>query len=128
MSEPHLRGLEKTLANKGWRVITVHPGNGYDISATWEIQRSTSEPSLLIDFEGLDDMVCLPLEECYGCHVRGCGKPSLYFRRVNKSRKLWEKELAEFVRLLDNAGSTQQGAVRTAPARRSKDLSPRTSR
>ena len=103
MSRSHLRALEESLASSGWRVVGVHPGNDYDISATWEIQRS-SEPSVFIDFEGMDDMVCLPLAECYGCHVRGRREPSLYFRRVNKSRRLWERELVEFVRSLDNTG------------------------
>jgi hypothetical protein len=115
VSKPHLRLLEESLASKGWRVVAVHPGNDYDISATWEIQRSTSEPSLLIDFEGMDDMVCLPLEECYGCHIRGRREPSLYFRRVNKSRQRWEQELAEFVRSLDNAGGVEPGTAGDRP-------------
>jgi hypothetical protein len=100
MSKPHLQALEKALAGRGWTVVAVHPGNNYDISATWEIQRGTSEPTLFIDFEGLDDVVCLSMEECYGCHVRGRRKPSLYFRRLNKSRELWKRDLNEFVQSL----------------------------
>ena len=106
MSRSHLRALEESLASSGWHVVGVHPGNDYDISATWEIQRSSSEASVFIDFEGMDDMVCLPVEESYCCHARGRREPSLYFRRVNKSRRLWERELAEFVRSLDNTGGT----------------------
>jgi hypothetical protein len=105
MSQPHLNALEEALLRRGWRVVAVHPGNAYDVSATWEVQRSTNEPSLLIDFEGNDDLVCLPPEESYACHVRGQPGLDLYFRRVNKSRSLWERELAEFVRAPDSVGS-----------------------
>jgi hypothetical protein len=103
MSKPHLRALEAALDRKGWRVIAVHAGNGYDIAATWEVQRSTSEPSLFIEFDGLrlDGDDCLPLEESYGCTLRGRTSNDLYFRRVNKSRELWEKEVARFVRALN---------------------------
>jgi hypothetical protein len=101
VSKSHLEALEQALARKGWRVLAVHPGNDYDISATWEIQRSTSEPSLFIDFRGLDDVECLPLEQSYGCQVRGRHSLSLYFRPINKSRQLWEQDLARFVRSLD---------------------------
>ena len=111
MSKPHLQALEEALRRRGWRVVTVHPGNDYNISATWEIQRSTSEPSLFIDFDGLDDMVCRPLEACYGCRIRGrSGKDEaarLYFRRPNKSRDLWEKDLAAFVLALENEGNAE---------------------
>jgi hypothetical protein len=102
MSKPHLQALEEALTRRGWRIVAVHPGNDEDVSASWEVQRSTGEPSLFIDFEGLDDTECLALEESYGCHVRGSRKSSLYFRPVNKSRLLWEPELAEFIRSLGN--------------------------
>ncbi len=46
MSRPHLLELEAALVRKGWRVTAVHPGNEYDISAAWEIQRSASELNL----------------------------------------------------------------------------------
>jgi hypothetical protein len=106
MSKLHLRALEEELGRKGWRVVAVHPGDDYRISATWEIQRSSSQPSLFIDFEGIDDMVCLPLEDSYGCHVRGRSAgdkaTELYFRKPNKSQSLWMQELAAFVRALEN--------------------------
>jgi hypothetical protein len=59
---------------------------------------------LFIEFDGMDadGDSCLPLEESYGCQVRGRKAASLYFRRVNKSRFLWEQELAAFVDALDN--------------------------
>jgi hypothetical protein len=111
MSKPHLRALEDALARKGWRIVVVHPGDDYRISATWEIQRSSSQPSLLIDFHGMgpDGDYCLPLEESYGCQVRRRESVSLYFRRVNKSRELWEQELAAFVQALDDEESVSQG-------------------
>ncbi len=106
MSVPHLRALEEALGRRGWWVIAVHPGDGYRVSATWELQRGGRDGSLLIDFDGLgpNGDVCLPLEASYGCQVRGQSAVSLYFRRPRRGRKLWEQELAEFVRSLDNAG------------------------
>src|SRR5262245_7520695 len=105
MSEPHLRALENALARKGWRVVAVHPGDEYCISATWEIQRSTHQPSLLLDFDGMDKSgdFCLPLAQSYGCQVRSHAAASLYFRRLHHSRRLWEQELAAFVQELDSA-------------------------
>jgi hypothetical protein len=111
MSKPHLRALEEALLRKGWRILAVHPGDDYRISATWEIQRNNCEPSLFIDFDGLDDMACLPLEESYGCHIRGRSAKDetawLYFRRPNKSRELWEKDVAAFVLTLENEGDRE---------------------
>jgi hypothetical protein len=108
----HLKALEEALRRKGWRIIAVHPGDDYAISATWEIQRSGRQASLFIDFDGMEDMVCLPLEECYGCHVRGrsgLDKTSwLYFRRSTKSKDHWEQDLAAFVGALDNEGTSGQ--------------------
>ncbi len=62
VSKLHLQALEEALLRKGWRIIAVHPGDGYRISATWEVQRSSKRPTLFIDFEGLEDRACLPLE------------------------------------------------------------------
>ena len=104
MSKPHLRELEQALARKGWQLVAVHPGDNYQVSATWEILRSSRQPRLFIDFDGMDadGDFCLPLEEGYGCQVRGRKDATLYFRRVNKSRAIWEQELAAFVDALDN--------------------------
>jgi hypothetical protein len=33
---------------------------------------------------------------------------SLYFRKMKRSRKLWEEELAAFVQVLDNQGSSRR--------------------
>jgi hypothetical protein len=104
MSKPHLLELEQALARRGWEVVVVHPGDGYSISATWENLRSSRQRSLFIEFDGMDadGGSCLPLEESYGCHVRGQKDATFYFRRVNKSRPLWQQELAAFVNALDN--------------------------
>lgn len=102
MSKPHLDALENELTLKGWHIIARHPGDGYRVSATWEIQRSNIEPSIFIDFDGFgpDGDFCLPLEEAHGCHVRGDETKDLYFRRVNRSKELWTNELQVFVRSL----------------------------
>jgi hypothetical protein len=82
--------------------MAVHPGNGYRVSATWEIRRG-GQPSLFLDFDGMapEGDSCLPLEESYGCQVRGREILSLYFRRVKRSRVRWEADLAAFVVALD---------------------------
>ena len=102
MSKPHLDALENELTSRGWRIIARHPGHDYRVSATWEIQRGNSAPSIFIDFDGLgpDGDFCLPVEECYGCHVRSDESRGLYFRRVNRRTELWTKELKEFVQSL----------------------------
>jgi hypothetical protein len=111
MSKPHLRALQDALVHKGWRIVAVHPGDDYRISGTWEIQRRSSQPGLLLDFQGMgpDGDYCLPLEKSYGCQVRGRPGASLYFRKMKRSRKLWEEELAAFVQALDNQGSAGKG-------------------
>ena len=70
----------------------------------------------MIDFDGMgpDGDRCLALDESYGCQVRGRASISLYFRRVNRSRELWQRELAEFVQKLD--AGTEVTANRGGPA------------
>ena len=113
MSVPQLRALEDALVRRGWRVVAAHPGDGYRVSATWEVGRGGVR--LLIDFDGLgpDGDTCLPLAESYGCRVRARPLAWLYFRRVHRSRDLWVRELAEFARSLDGAtaGENHRGRV-----------------
>jgi hypothetical protein len=87
--------------------VAVRPGDDYQISATWEVRRSTSQPSLLIEFEGMapDGGSCLPLKESYGCQVRGREAVGLYFRRPHRGHSRWKQELVAFVQSLDEAGS-----------------------
>ena len=104
MSTSHLSALEKALTQHGWRIVATHAGDGQGISGSWEIERSTKESQLLLDFEGMEPMsrFCLPLEESYGCHVRGHQGVSLYFRRKVKARReLWTDDVNAFIRALD---------------------------
>lgn len=109
MSASHLRALNEALGRRGWKVVAVHAGDGYCVSATWELRRGSRDERLLIDFDGLgpDGDVCLPLEDSYGCRVRGWPQATLYFRRARRSRELWQRELAEFVGSLDNMATTK---------------------
>lgn len=106
LSVPHLQALEDALARRGWRKVAIHPGDDYRISGTWEMHRSGSDEPILIDFAGMarDGMSCLPLQESFACEVRGRTSVSLYFRRVNRSRELWQRELAKFVQKLETKG------------------------
>ncbi len=112
MSKPHLQAREKARARGGWRLANVLPGDDYRVSASWDMCRG--ESCVLIDFDGLqEDGVCLPLEESYGCQVRG--RPAaLYFRRFRRSRELWGWELADFVRGLDEVGPTERSSEAAA--------------
>ena len=106
MSKHHLSALELSLSKRGWQRIAEHPGDEYGISSRWEIQRSSNSPNLFIKFDGLgpEGDVCLPIEESYGCHLRGHASISLYFRGVNRSSRIWEQELTDYVKALDEAG------------------------
>src|SRR6185295_9487038 len=107
MADWHLKELRNELEKRGWVIIAELPGDNYAISASWEIQRSNKEPSVFIDFEGLDDMATLPIERSYGCHIRPGKSPCLYFgRRGEKKsvrRRSWAKELMQFVEGAESA-------------------------
>jgi len=90
----HLDELTDALERRGWRCVQL-AGDGYRISATWELKRAGDDRVLHVDFDGLDDMRTLPLAESYGCSVRETGRV-LYFRR-QRTRELWFSELREFV-------------------------------
>lgn len=100
MARWHLDELRDALERKGWRVVAELPGDDYRVSATWELQRSGDPRSLLIDFDGLDDLNVLPLDESYACRVRGTDC-SLYFGRRGETgsakRTHWRDELKAFV-------------------------------
>ena len=105
MADWHLKELRDEIEQRGWRITVEHPGDDYSISATWEIQRSSKLPTIFIDFEGLDDMVCLPIEQSYGCHIRGQKLCGLYFGRRGEGRsqirQAWKDELTLFIQTLD---------------------------
>ena len=96
MAEWHLTDLRNALRRRGWAVLAEHTGDDARVSGSWEIQRSTAVPPLFIDFDGLDDLLCLPMSESYACHVRGGA--GLYFRRPGDR---WRAELEAFVRSID---------------------------
>jgi hypothetical protein len=54
---------------------------------------------VLIDFDGLDDLVCLPLSQSYGCSVRGRPDLNLYFGKGRRPQ--WGNDLRGFVEALD---------------------------
>ena len=97
MAEWHLDDLRIALSKKGWDVIGELPGNDYNISASWQIQRSTKRPTLHIDFKGLDDLETLPIERAYACHLRENAKSSLYFSK----QRTWKPALKKFISDLD---------------------------
>ncbi len=100
MAEWHLKNLENGLMRRGWRIVAVHDGDGYRISASWSIQRSTRHAPLYIDFDGLDETGCLPVEQSYGCSIRDRKDSSLYF---GKPGKRWRLELSAFLDRCDDA-------------------------
>jgi hypothetical protein len=79
MGNWHLEDLRHALEGKGWQILAEHPGDDYKTSGSWEIRRSTRRPPLFIDFDGLDDLNCLPMPQSYGCHLRGQQAMFLYF-------------------------------------------------
>jgi hypothetical protein len=103
LSTSHLNSLRKALAQRGWRIIAVHDRDDYPFRATWEIQRSTNHPSLLLDIGGWGPLgELLPLEESYVCELRGHSDISLYFRsKVNARRQHWIADLETFLDALD---------------------------
>lgn len=50
-------------------------------------------------------MVCLPIEQSYGCHIRGQKSCGLYFGRRGEGRsqirQAWKDELKLFIQTLD---------------------------
>lgn len=75
---------------------------GVNGAATWELRRYEGGAALLLDFAGIGGMdEDIPLEESYGCQLRGVEDCGLYFRRINRSRRAWLGELKEFVLSLD---------------------------
>lgn len=100
MSVKHLADLRAALIQKGWRIVRQHDGDNDRVSASWEIRRSTRQPAMFIDFDGFDDMQCLPVEESYACTIRSTRAASLYF---GKRTAKWRRELEAFVDKLDMA-------------------------
>jgi hypothetical protein len=103
MAEWHLRELEEQLARRGWRVAAIHEGPAHGFSASWEIERDGR--CLLLDFEGLDDLVTLPVEQAYAVEVRGHATHDLYFGKKSTSarpNRSWQRDLLAFVAALES--------------------------
>ena len=101
MADWHLSELRGSIEKVGWRFVAEHPSENIYFSGSWEFHRDASEPNLFIDFNGIDDLVPLPMNESYGCHVRGDQANGLYFSRKgtdgSERRETWRRELKEFV-------------------------------
>jgi hypothetical protein len=97
----HQNELRDALAQKGWTIVAEHPGDEVRVSGSWEIQRSTRKPSLLIDFDGLKDgLCCLPMPQSYACRLRDHPEQSLCFWK-KRSRSRWSEDLRQFIAGLD---------------------------
>lgn len=104
MAEWHLNELRNAIERLGWRFVEEHSSNNVYVAASWEFKRS--DKVLWIDFEGIDDLRTLPIEESYGCRARNRPNHGLYFRRkgsgASASREIWLSDLKAFVASLDN--------------------------
>ena len=102
MSQAHLAELRSALAARGWKVTQerIRGDENVQGSGTWKICRNSA--SLLIDFAGFGPLgEEIPLDESYACDVRNHAECSLYFRKVNRSRQLWEQDLSNFLECID---------------------------
>ena len=99
MSDWHLGDLRSQLRQATWRIDAELPGNDYDISASWRIVRPNGSQPIHIDFDGLDDMQALPIEQAYGCRAREAPELTLYFRRKGD---LWTTDVQAFIAGLAN--------------------------
>ena len=105
MADWHLKEIKLELERSGRRIVAEHPGDGYRVSASWEIARGRDESSIFIDFDGLDDMETLPIDQSYGCSIRDLRAAGLYFTPKGEGklhrREQWKKELNQFVAQLN---------------------------
>jgi hypothetical protein len=108
MAQWHLDELKRSLERFGWRIVAELPGDGVRVSGSWQLQRGGDPSALTIDFDGLDKsgLSCLPMQESYGCQIRGT-KHGLYFGRRGTPRSTvrarWRKELESFTRSAGDA-------------------------
>ena len=94
MSEERLTALRNALETNHQVLISEKQGNDYDVSAIWVISRPDGKTKLHIEFDGLDDMKTLSIEESFGCSVREIPNLDLYFARINRT---WDEALLKFV-------------------------------
>ena len=104
MSLSHIKELRDALAEQGWNVVAerLRGEDNVEGAATWEVRRDKGDSIVLIDFAGFGAMgEDISVENSYGCGVRGRRDLGIYFRRINRSRELWLRELAVFVASLE---------------------------
>ena len=92
----------KILENSHWVIASEFEGNEYDVSGVWQVSRPDGANKMHIEFEGLDDMNTLPVEESYGCRVKEAPNINLHFSRVGRS---WSKELTKFINELNDVAT-----------------------
>ena len=101
MTIEHLKQLRNALEINHWRIDEELSGNEHDISGYWKISRPNGDTRLTIEFEGMDALKVLPIEEAYGCRVSEVPDVTAYFSRANRS---WPSELKGFVSQLNKVG------------------------
>lgn len=94
MTIEHLNLLEALFERNHWIVDRREPGDDHSISEVWHLKRPDGTGALTVEFDGLDDLECLPVEKSYGCDVVEIQKSGLYFSKIRNTR--WPKDLAEF--------------------------------
>lgn len=107
MSLAHLQELRVALAEAGWKIVAERLRGEDNVmgAATWEVHRGDRTLAVFIDFDGFGCMgEDVPLEMSSGCDVRGRRDGGLYFRRINRSRELWLRDLAAFIDSLGSGG------------------------
>jgi hypothetical protein len=120
MPEWHLDELRSAFERRGWCIVAELPDDGYRVSASWELRRGGSVTVLIIDFDGLADLVTLPIVQAYGCEIRG-SKHSFYFTRRrtpgSAARAGWHDALARFVLAAENWFEGNLSVLRNRPRR-----------
>ena len=98
MSDFHLSDLRSILDSNKWNIVDEADGNDYNISAIWKIARIDGRCVQHLQFDGLNELGCLPVQESYGCTVMESPKISLYFSRKHRN---WKDDLLEFMEKLN---------------------------
>jgi len=93
MSDIHLNDIRRSPEKAHWKVVEELDGDGYSVSGVWVVERPDGTSRFHLDFQRLDDMRTLPIEQSYGCAVRESPQVSCYFSRQARS---WPQELADF--------------------------------
>jgi len=100
MADWHLRDLDSALTAAGWRIVDVRGSDGFRVAGEWDIQRSTRDAPITIEFCGFDEARCLPLEQAYSCQAVGArGGPMSFTKRG----PTWDSSVSKFIALLETA-------------------------